>query len=225
MRGLYAIVDTEALARAGIAVLPFAEAVLAARPAALQLRDKPGASGETLALLRAIAPLARRAAVPFFANDRPDLARLAGCDGVHVGQEDVPLDVVRQVAPALAVGISTHRDGEVERAMAARPDYVAMGPVFPTGSKARPSPVIGLAGLARMRRLAATAAAAVPTVAIGGITLESASSVAGLCDAGAVIGALLPDADLIRSGSAAAALDQVRDRAVALHRALGGTAT
>src|SRR5690242_12793632 len=95
MRGLYAIVDTQSLNARGVDPVAFAEAVLDAKPAALQLRDKEGTAQRTLSLLRSIGSLARRAGVPFYGNDRPDLALLAGCDGVHVGQDDVPVEAAR----------------------------------------------------------------------------------------------------------------------------------
>src|SRR3954468_1471063 len=112
MRGLYAIVDIEALERRGAGLDPvrFAEAVLSVHPAAMQLRDKRGGARRTLSLLRAIAPLAGRAGVPLFANDRPDLALLAGGDGVHVGQDDVPVSLVHDLSARagtrLKVGLS-----------------------------------------------------------------------------------------------------------------------
>ncbi len=154
MRGLYAIIDTEALARRGVPPVAFAERVLAAGPAAIQLRDKRGGARATLALLRELAPLAAAAGVPLFANDRPDLARLAGCDGVHVGQDDLPVALVREAFPGLRVGLSTHDAAQVEQAITEAPDYLAVGPIFATASKENPSPVVGIAGL---RELAARA--------------------------------------------------------------------
>jgi thiamine-phosphate pyrophosphorylase len=220
MRGLYAIVDVDALTKRGLEVLPFAEAVLAARPAAVQLRDKSSGARRTLELLRAIAPLAKAARVPFYANDRPDLALLAGCDGVHVGQDDLPVDVTRSLAPGrLRVGLSTHDEAQAEAAIADAPDYVAVGPIFPTSSKERPSPVVGLG---RLRAIAARVVAArpgTPVVAIGGVSLESAAAVGAACAAAAVIGALLPEA---ADGAWAA---EVTRRAEELHAAIvGGSA-
>src|SRR5579883_2868346 len=101
MRGLYAIADLAALAARRIDPLAFADAVLAARPAALQLRAKEAPPRDTLALLRALAPRCHGAGVPLVANDRPDLAVLAGCDAVHVGQDDMPVDRVLRIAPGL----------------------------------------------------------------------------------------------------------------------------
>lgn len=190
MRGLYAIVDTGALAARGLDPLAFAAALLSVRPAALQLRAKDLPPRETLTLLRALAPMCHRAGVPLVANDRPDLALLAGCDLVHVGQTDMPIERVRRIAPGLGAGVSTHTLEQLDAALAARPAYVAFGPVFETRSKANPDAVVGVALL---RTAAARAAAAgVPLVAIGGITRERAQEIRGAADAVAVIADLMP---------------------------------
>ncbi len=213
MRGLYAIVDLDTLGETGRSVADFARALLEARPAALQLRAKNAGARETLEMLRALAPLCRARGVPLFANDRPDLAVLAGADGVHVGQDDVPLADVRAFAPTLRVGVSTHDPSQLEEMLALSPDYVAFGPVFPTRSKAQADPVVGLDGLAGASRSAR--ARGIPLVAIGGIDLERAASVAALADAGAVIRALSSDGlDAV----------QITEHARALHKALGGEA-
>jgi thiamine-phosphate pyrophosphorylase len=214
MRGLYAIVDVEALERRGLDPVRFGEALLAARPAALQLRDKAGGARRTLGLLRALAPLAARAGVPLFANDRPDLALLARCDGVHVGQDDVPVGLVRSIAPGLRVGLSTHDAAQVEVALEERPDYLAVGPIFPTSSKERPSPVVGLDGLAALAARVHAARPGLPLVAIGGISLETAAAVGALADVVAVIGALVPE------DRGAGAYDAASERARALHLAV-----
>jgi thiamine-phosphate pyrophosphorylase len=216
MRGLYAIVDTRALRARGLHPIAFATAVLVARPAALQLRAKDSSPREFLALLRAISPLCREAGVPFVANDRVDLAALAACNIVHVGQDDLAIERVRGIAPGMRVGLSTHTPEQLARALDAAPAYVAYGPVFPTASKENPDPVVGLAGL----REAAIAAerAHVPLVAIGGITLERAPEVAQIADAAAVIADLLP----AREGDASieSILEGVSIRARELHAAL-----
>lgn len=211
MRGLYAIVDTKLLATRATDPLAYARALLAARPAALQLRAKDWPAREILCLLRALGPLCRNAGVPLVANDRADLAALAGCEVVHIGQEDLPYDLVHRIAPQLGVGISTHNAAQLERALSSRPRYVAYGPVFPTASKANPDPVVGVDGL----REASSAArrAGVPLVAIGGITLPVARDLAALADACAVIGDLFPEG---------ATLSDVTERARQFHHALGG---
>jgi thiamine-phosphate pyrophosphorylase len=217
MRGLYAIVDVGALALRRIDAAAFADAILRVRPAALQLRAKEVPARETLALLRELAPMCHRAGVPLVANDRPDLAILAGCDCVHVGQSDMPIDRVRRIAPRLDVGVSTHNRDQLEAALAARPRYVAYGPVFETSSKKEPDPVVGVAGLRAAHALAA--AARVPLVGIGGITRERARDLVGLVDAVAVIAELLPP--VVLAGAAppppAEVLREVTARARTLH--------
>jgi thiamine-phosphate pyrophosphorylase len=190
MRGLYAILDVDFLAAAGVELIPFAEAVLGGRPAVVQLRAKNDAPRAALAKLRALRPLCTRAGVPLFANDRPDLAVLAGCDGIHVGQSDMAVADVRAFAPRLSVGVSTHDPAQLEAALVARPDYVAYGPVYGTSSKANPDPVVGIDGLAAAA--ARARAASVPLVAIGGIDAARAPAVARHAALGAIISALLP---------------------------------
>jgi thiamine-phosphate pyrophosphorylase len=190
MRGLYAIVDVGTLATLGLDPLAFGEAVLSVQPAALQLRAKSLPARETLVLLRELAPKCRRAGVPLVANDRPDLAIFAGCDLVHVGQTDVSIDRVRRLAPTMRVGVSTHTIEQLDAALAARPAYVAFGPVFETSTKENPDPVVGVEALVTAHARAVEAG--VPLVAIGGITLERARGLVGKAEAVAVISQLLP---------------------------------
>jgi thiamine-phosphate pyrophosphorylase len=213
-RGLYAIVDVTSLMARGLAPLAFAQAVLAARPAALQIRAKELEARELLALLRAVGSMCRAAGVPLVVNDRVDLAVLAGCRYVHVGQRDLPVERVRRVAPGLGVGVSTHTPEQLEAALLLRPDYVAYGPVFPTTSKDTPEPCVGLEGLAFASARATEAG--IPLVAIGGVTIEHAPDLRRLSTASAVIHALLPEA--ITSWD-----EEVTSRALGLHAALGGT--
>jgi thiamine-phosphate pyrophosphorylase len=198
MRGLYAIVDIATLAPRRIDPIAFAGALLEARPAALQLRAKDMSSLDALALLRSLAPMCHRARVPFVANDRPDLALLAGCDLVHVGQEDMPIERARRIAPGLGVGVSTHTPEQLEAALATSPEYVAYGPVFETGSKINADAPVGIEGLASAHARATSHGT--PLVAIGGITLERASALAGHAEAVAVIAGLLPPA-LLQEGA------------------------
>jgi thiamine-phosphate pyrophosphorylase len=207
-RGLYALVDLTSLERRGLDPIRFAEAVIAGGPAVVQLRAKGYGARETLALLRRLVPLCRQASVLCFANDRPDLAALSGCDGFHVGQEDLPLPEARRVAPDLLAGVSTHSPEQIDEALAWRPDYLAVGPVYPTASKENPDPVVGLALVRR-----ATERSSCPVVAIGGIDPARAPEVAAAGAVGAVIGALLPDGE---------DMAQVTARTRSLARALRG---
>lgn len=189
MRGLYPIVDVDVLERAGYDAVLFLEAVLAAKPALVQLRAKSLDARATLELLKAFRVHTRRAGVKLFANDRPDLAVLAECDGVHVGQSDLPALEVRRCFPSLELGLSTHTLEQLDEALAARPDYVAFGPVFRTRSKHDAEPVVGLAGLSQA---AERVRGQCPLVAIGGIDASNAALVGRAADLGAVIGALVP---------------------------------
>jgi thiamine-phosphate pyrophosphorylase len=219
VRGLYAIVDVETLVKRGLDPLRFGRSVLDARPAAIQVRDKASGSGATLRLLRVLAPLAASVGVPLYVNDRPDLALLAGAHGVHVGQDDLPVEAARALAQslgkALRVGLSTHNATQVEAALTpASPDYLAIGPVFSTASKPNASPALGLEQLATLSTRARAARPELPLVAIGGITHETAGAVAALIPAVAVIQALLPT-HLTHLGASAYA--EVTDRARSLH--------
>jgi thiamine-phosphate pyrophosphorylase len=191
MRGLYPIVDLDTLARLGVPALLLAEAVLSARPPLLQLRAKHQSPRAVLELLTDLKPLCARAGTLLYANDRPDLALLAGADGVHVGQDDLPPEAVRRLPGKLRVGVSTHDESQLMAALALRPDYVAYGPIFQTASKAGADPALGLAALARAAELAH--AAGVPLVAIGGLTLDVAPELAKSSVVGAVISDLLAD--------------------------------
>jgi thiamine-phosphate pyrophosphorylase len=212
VRGLYPIIDLDSLAALKLPVLEFADAVLQVRPAMLQLRAKHLSARDTLALLRALVPRCRAANVELFANDRPDLALLAGCAGVHVGQDDLPVHAVRQFAPDLKVGVSTHDLAQLTSALDESPDYIAFGPIFATRSKAEPDPVVGLKSLSEAR--ARAHARKCPLIAIGGINAENAPFIGAQGTMGAVIAALLPpDGDL----------EAVAELARELHAALGGS--
>jgi thiamine-phosphate pyrophosphorylase len=220
MRGLYAIVDLASLRARQIDPVAFSEAVLTARPAALQLRAKGASPRDTMALLRTLAPMCHRVSVPLVANDRPDWALFTGCDMVHVGQSDMPIDRVRRLAPGMGVGVSTHTTAELQAAIEGHASYVAFGPVFETMTKENPDPIVGIAGLYGARRVAAVAC--VPLVAIGGITRERASSLVGAADAIAVIGALLPPATV---GGERRAMSDVLSEVAGRARELSGLFT
>jgi thiamine-phosphate pyrophosphorylase len=198
MRGLYPIVDLDTLTKRNLAPLTFAEAVLTARPPLLQLRAKHQTPRDVLQLLGQLKPLCAQSGTLLFANDRPDLAVLAGVDGVHVGQDDVPLAAVRQLPGNLRVGVSTHDLQQLEAALVLRPDYVAFGPIFATSSKEGADPVLGIEMLERAAALAG--AANVPLCVIGGLTLNVAPQLARHRLLAAVI------SDLLTTGTDAAAI-------------------
>ena len=158
----------------------------------LQYRAKNAAARELWNESCAIAEAARRAKCIFIVNDRPDVAFLAGADGVHVGQDDLSVEQARKVIGADSwVGVSTHNLEQFRAAAATSADYIAVGPIFQTSSKANPDPVVGAELLRRVRALSDK-----PIVAIGGITLDRATEVleAG-ADSVAVISDILKSKD------------------------------
>jgi thiamine-phosphate pyrophosphorylase len=128
----------------------------------------------------------------FIVNDRLDVALACGADGVHVGVSDLPVDVVRgMVPPGFIIGFSPQSDDDVTAAAPLGADYVGLGPVYATGSKADAGPPLGLDGLARQ-----VARCRVPAVGIGGITIDNAAAVmAAGAEGVAVISAILKAPD------------------------------
>lgn len=183
---LYAIADRAALDARGMSVGEFAQEMVQAGVRLLQYRDKVGSPNELLRAAREIATEFAGLDCLLLMNDRADLALLAGW-GVHVGHLDMRPADVRKVLGAAVIGVSTHNEAQVSEADAGAADYVAIGPVFATATKADTEPVVGLEGVRRARALTRK-----PLVAIGGITRENARSViAAGADSVAVIGGLL----------------------------------
>lgn len=182
---LYAIIDASCFADMS-ALLAFAGDLRAAGVTLFQYRNKNGSPRTMLSHARELRrklPEAR-----LIMNDRADLCLAAAFDGVHVGQQDLSVEGARRVVgEKLWIGVSTHVPEQVREAAASSANYVAVGPVFPTSTKANPDPVIGLEGVRRARSLSAK-----PLVAIGGITRQNCGSVieAG-ADSVAVISDLL----------------------------------
>lgn len=166
---LYLVLDPErAGGRDPVAV---AEAALRGGVTVLQLRWKNGPLREMLRLGEALRDLCRRYGVPFLVNDRVDAALALAADGVHVGQEDLPAAVARQLlGPQAYVGVSARTPEQARAAEAEGADYLGTGSVFPTGSKEN-AIWIGLEGLARVAR-----ATRLPVVAIGGVQAENAGA-------------------------------------------------
>ena len=201
---LYAIIDpAQAAERSALEV---AEALLAAGVRLIQLRDKQAASGELYASALTLLEPVRKAGGIFIVNDRVDVAAAMGADGVHVGQDDLPVESARAIlGSGRLIGFSTHVLEQVAEADCSSADYVGFGPIFPTASKANPDLVVGLAGLRAARK-----ATRKPLVAIGGIALENVSAV---MDAG-------PDSVAVIRGLIAA--PDIRERAEEFLRKVKG---
>lgn len=192
MQPLYPILDAELAAAGGHDLVACARGFAALGCRRQQLRAKTLAGGAFLGLAERL-----RAVVPeLIINDRADIARLAEAQGVHVGQLDLPLAAVRRLGPpGWTVGVSTHTLEQAEAAVAQAPDYVAVGPIFPTRHKLDPDPVVGTALVGAVRRLTR-----IPLVAIGGIGLDTCAAVwAAGADAVAVIGGLWEAGDPVHA--------------------------
>lgn len=170
------------------------DAMLQAGVPMVQLRVKRLPVREFVELARAARARTTAAGVRLIINDRTDVALLVEADGVHLGQDDLPPEAARALlGPDKIVGFSTHNLEQARRAAASGvADYIGFGPVFATNTKENPDPVVGLAGLAAVRR-----SVALPIVAIGGIGRgEFAAVRAAGADAVAMIGAIVGTADI-----------------------------
>lgn len=179
-----------------VPAVPAAEALIEAGVRILQFRHKSFFSRAAFEDASRIADLCQHAGALFVINDRADIALLLHA-GLHLGQDDLAPSDARRIVPASTIiGFSTHNEQQLRAGDAEPVDYLAIGPIFATGSKQNPDPVVGLDGLRALRALTQK-----PLVAIGGITREQAPHVfeAG-ADSVAIIG------DLYSSGSTSAAL-------------------
>jgi thiamine-phosphate pyrophosphorylase len=184
----YAMVDSAG----GHDPVELAGILLEAGARIMQLRLKDTGSRDFLAAARAIVALCRNHGAILIVNDRADIAKLAGADGVHVGQQDLPLADARAImGPDAIVGVSTHSVDQVRAAEAGGADYIGFGAIYSGGLKN----VQDAQGLDRLR--AVRAAVRLPIVAIGGITETTMPDVlAAGADAAAIITDVVRAADI-----------------------------
>ena len=175
---------------------PLTEVLTAAAEAGaalFQYRNKTASMKEAYVEALALRQAAAKAGVRFIVNDRCDLALAVDADGVHLGQEDLPLDLARKVmGQNKLIGISTHNPDQVREATAGKPDYLGFGPIFKPYSKQDHDPVVGLEGLRAMRSLTS-----LPVFAIGGIQIDQVGEVTRVGANGvAVISAIIKAPDI-----------------------------
>ena len=187
---LYVILDAALLT---VPEIECAQRLVAAGVRLLQYRNKRASARDLFDSSKQLSSLLVPQGVTFVVNDRADVAALAGANGVHVGQEDLGVEEARQVVgEGKIVGVSTHNLEQFQRAAASSAYYIAVGPIFATGTRSSPDPVVGAQFIQKVRPLTDK-----PIVAIGGITLErapeiiesGADSVAVISD---ILGALEP---------------------------------
>ena len=183
---LYAITDTDLSNCSHVEIV---EQLLAGGARLIQLRDKEASAKDLFEAAQACLKLTRAAGATLILNDRVDIAIAADADGVHLGQDDLAVDEARALlGPEKIIGISTHSLAQVKAALLTSANYIAVGPIFPTTTKANPDPIVGLELLRQARALTS-----LPIVAIGGITLATAAEViAAGANSVAVISALYP---------------------------------
>ncbi len=187
-------VVTDEIVSGGRSHLECARSAVAGGADVIQLREKGKTAGEVLSIARAIRAVTAGTGAIFFVNDRLDIALAAGADGVHLGQDDLPVAAARRMAPRpFLIGASVGSAEEAIRAERDGADYVAVSPVFATGSKADAGAGHGLEVIAAVRR-----AVRIPVIGIGGIGFANAADVirAG-ADGCAVISAVLAEPDMV----------------------------
>lgn len=181
---IYPITDTRI---SGLSHVEQVRRLVAGGARLIQLREKTEPAGEFYRSAVEAIDYAHRHGAWIIINDRADVAMATGADGVHLGQDDLPPEHARTLlGPDAIIGFSTHSIDQARDALAMSIDYLAIGPIFATSTKANPDPVVGLEGLRAVRQLNAD----FPVVAIGGIDRDSAASV---LDAGADSIAMISD--------------------------------
>lgn len=184
---LYVITDTQVIgARSLVDVV---ESALRGGATVLQYREKKKSTRIMVEEATALAALCRRYRVPFFINDRIDVALAVDADGVHLGQDDMPVPVARRLlGPRRLIGVTVHNPQEIHKAQQDQADYISLAPVFATPTKPDHQTPMGLDGLKRLM-----ACVRCPAVAIGGIKAENIGQVMqagvnGVCVVSAVLG-------------------------------------
>jgi thiamine-phosphate pyrophosphorylase len=166
----------------------------------IQLREKHASPRDFFEAAKPAIEIARKNNVMIIINDRVDIARALGADGVHLGQDDLPPNAAREVlGPDAIIGFSTHSVEQAIDAAGLPIDYIAIGPIFETKTKENPDPIVGLDGLAEVKKNIGN----IPLVAIGGIDLDNVLDVlAAGADSIALVSTIVGDPALISAKTA-----------------------
>lgn len=182
---LYPIIDIDLCRMRGRDPLALTAALAEGGARFVQVRQKSAGSGALVTLCRTLVEAAHAAGMRVIVNDRTDIAVMTGADGVHVGQDDLPVAAVRRIAgPDAIIGVSTHTHAQVDEGLASGADYVAVGPIYRTATK---DTGYEARGLELIRHAAGRGR---PVVAIGGMTPERARAA---IEAGATSVAVISD--------------------------------
>ena len=190
MRGLYVIIDTRLVCGD---IGKTAEDVIAGGADFLQLRAKDLSTREFIEAGTRLSRICKRNQIPFIVNDRVDIALALDSDGVHLGQDDMPVSAARKIYPqGKLIGLSVHSLEEAAKAKEEKPDYIGVGPVFFTRTKVSAIPPVGTDFIRKIK-----SGINLPLVAIGGINAENMEEViAAGADAVAVCSAILSADDI-----------------------------
>lgn len=190
LAGLYVIIDTQTIGSKDI--VDTARKIINGGAKIIQLRDKHYNRGELLVIAKTLSDLCRKNSVLFIVNDYLDIALASEADGIHIGQDDLPLSVVRKELPVDSiVGLSVSTPAQARQAKKAGADYIAVSAIYPSPTKPEVKPV-GPARLSSIKK-----AVCIPVVAIGGINRQNIGDViASGADAAAVISAVLGQPDI-----------------------------
>lgn len=192
---LYVILDKESAGKRDI--IKIALEMLRGGADIVQLRDKISPDAALIEEAKAIRHLAKRYKKKFIMNDRVDIAAAVNADGVHLGQADMPIKHARKILPQKLIGISTHNLKQAEEAEKSGADYIGIGPIFRTSTKAGSRP-IGLRVLKKIKQKVS-----IPFFAIGGIDVTNIKSMRRFDVYGiAVISAIMKSKDVYHSTSA-----------------------
>jgi thiamine-phosphate pyrophosphorylase len=185
LSGLYLIIDTQTLGFKG--EVDAARKAISGGVRVIQLRDKQRSKSELLNIAKSLSDLCRKSGTLFIVNDYLDIALASEADGIHIGQKDLPLSVIRKELPVdRIIGISASTSALARKAEADGADYVAVGSIFPSPTKPKAT-VVGLERLLQIKK-----AISIPVVAIGGINRQNIGEVmAAGADAAVVISAVL----------------------------------
>lgn len=187
--GLYLILDQQYTGRD---IVSIAEEAVEAGADVIQYREKIRSKKDALTVAKRLRDITEKGGVLFIVNDDPAIALAVDADGVHLGQEDIPVEVARKILGAeKIIGISTHSDEEAVAAVRLAVDYIGFGPIFQSRTKMAASPQ-GPGGIKRIRN-----SVSLPIIAIGGITQENVVDVIRAGAEGvAVVSAILSAQDI-----------------------------
>lgn len=189
IRGLYLILDQQHAKRD---IVSIAEEAVEAGIDVIQYREKSLSKKDTLKIAEKLRNLAAGTEIPFIINDDPALALAVDADGVHLGQEDIPVHIARRIlGKDKIIGLSTHSHQEAMEANSLDIDYIGFGPIFQSHTKMVTS-ALGIEAIRRLRD-----AVTVPVIAIGGINQENVADVMKSgADGAAIISAILSVYDI-----------------------------